>query len=358
VGRMRRILIPTVLAVMTCALAANCGQSSAGDREEDVSAGVLTVRSIKTTPTLAFLPLLYALEKGLFAQKGVQLDERPDATSSTAPIQAMLAGQADIIWIGTSAVPAARLAGQDVRCLADHFAGNAYQLALTNKAIAGLAKRGVTRDSPVQDRVDALRGLTIATNGPGNTVDSMLRATLGKFGVRESAVSIRGIPDPLAMAAAAREGQLDGFMFVPPITTMAELGGYGRIWVDYTADVPEWRAMPGGCVAATPTFINKHPEALTRVLAALDLAYDEITADPQAAKETMGKSKYFSQLDQALYSAGFDAVVPMLNVGPMPTQEGFSALMQIFNSDASLPKQSDASFNDIFDVRLLKSVTG
>jgi ABC-type nitrate/sulfonate/bicarbonate transport system substrate-binding protein len=170
------------------------------------------VRFIQANRTLSGLPLLQALGAGYFTQAGVTLHEMPDATSSTAPIQAMLAGQADIAMVGSSAALAAQQAGQDIVGIGVLASRPPLQMVLGTDTVARLVAAGVTPASSTDRKVAALRGLTLATTGPGNIIEKLLRAPLRAGGVDpDRDVTIRTIPDSRAMLAALRQKQVDGF---------------------------------------------------------------------------------------------------------------------------------------------------
>jgi ABC-type nitrate/sulfonate/bicarbonate transport system substrate-binding protein len=84
---------------------------------------------------------------------------------------------------GGNAVLAGVAAGQDLPTVALCAPQNGFQLVLSRPAVDKLAATGVTATSPVADRVAALKGLILATTGPGNAIDAVVRATLHEHGI-------------------------------------------------------------------------------------------------------------------------------------------------------------------------------
>jgi NitT/TauT family transport system substrate-binding protein len=339
------LVVVTLLAGSACA--GPPGQEGAdGDQ----------VRLVKASRSLSTLPLLYALERGYFRDASLQIVELPDSTTSTAPIQAMLAGQADIVQVGATAVFAAQAAGQPVMGIGVPTPGPSYQIILSARATGELAAGGVSPQSPIAERVKALRGKTLATPGSGSTIDSLLRATLSEYGLApDSDVTIRPISDPKAMVAALRQGQIDGFSFAPPFTSSTVADGTARLWIDYIrGDVPRFTKMPAGALVTTADFGQRHPESVKKFLTALKRAYADLAADPDGVRDFMAGTEYFRETNRDLFAVGFDAYRPAYALGPVPSEEGFAALRDVYNGDPSIKAKSSAVFDQIFDLSYLE----
>lgn len=329
------------LAVTACAGPAATGGGDDGK-----------IRLIKASRSLSTLPLLYTLEKDYFDKAGVNVELMPDANTSTQPIQALLAGQADMVQVGATAVLGAQAAGQDVIGVGIPSPGPSYQIVLSSTVAKRLGQKGHTVQSPIQDRVQALKGLTLATPGPGSTIDSLLRATLSEYGLdADTDVTIRAIPDPTAMVAALRQGQIDGYSFAPPFTSSVVADGTAALWVDYiSGDVPKFVQMPAGALATTREFAKAHPQAVTNFLKGLRHGYDDINANPDAVEQFMAGTQYFKATDPKLFKSGFEVYKTAYKLGPRPTEQGFEALREVYNGDPSIKTKSTASFSQIFNL--------
>jgi NitT/TauT family transport system substrate-binding protein len=338
--------VAIALAVSACAGPATSGGSDDGK-----------IRLIKASRSLSTLPLLYTLEKEYFRTSGVDVESLPDSNTSTQPIQALLAGQADMVEVGATAVFGAQAAGQNVIGVGIPTPGPSYQIALSSAAAGRLSQQGRTAQSPVRDRVQALKGLTLATPGPGSVIDSLLRITLSEYGLNaDTDVTIRAIPDPTAMVAALRQGQIDGFNFAPPFTSSVVADGTAALWVNYVGgDVPKFAQMPAGALVTTREFAKTHPQAVTNFLKGLQHGYDDINSNPDAAEQFMAGTQYFKSTDPKLFKTGFEAYETAYKLGPRPTEQGFDALRAVYNGDPSVKTKSTASFPQIFDVSYLGS---
>lgn len=344
--RLRAFPVALALAVAL----AGCA-SGTGPVASDGSGGPTTVRTMKTSPVLTQMPFLVAVNGGFFDAAGVKVTELPDATTSTAPIQALLAGQADVILVGSSsAVLAAVAAGQDLTTVALFAPQNAFQLVLSKPAVDRLAAAGVTPTSPIAARVAGLKGLTLATTGPGNAIDSVVRATLLEQGIEpDRDVILRPITDPAAMLAAFRQGQVDGFSYGLPVTAQPVVDGTGSVWVDYIkGDVPDLTALPTGLVVTTKRYAANHRADLVRLVAGLARGFDAISADPNGVRTSVG-ARYFAQLSPDLLTAAFDAAKPVFGPGPAPTEAGYEQAVALYNSDPTAKTKVTAAFAEVMD---------
>jgi ABC-type nitrate/sulfonate/bicarbonate transport system substrate-binding protein len=164
-------------------------------------------------------------------------------------------------------------------------------------------------------------------------------------------VTLRAIPDALAMLAAFRQGQVDGYSYGLPITTQPVVEGTGAIWVDYlTGEVPALTALPSGLVVTTKRYAAAHRDELVRFVTALGRGFDAISADPETVKAVVA-AKYFPQLAPNLLNSAFDDARPVLAAGPVPTEAAYQAALKVYNGDQTTKVKVTASFADVMDTR-------
>jgi ABC-type nitrate/sulfonate/bicarbonate transport system substrate-binding protein len=286
----------------------------------------------------------------LVDKQGVHLDPQPDSTSATAPTQALLAGQVDVALLSANVALAAIAAGQDLVTVGVFSPATGFQLVLSKDAVARLADSGVTPTSAADRKANALRGLTIATNGPGNNGDTLFRAGLAAYGVAEADVRITPIPDPNAMLASLREGKVDGFIYVPPFSQQPAVDGTGTVWLDYIAgEVPQLSGVPSGLVVTTTAYARSHSGQLKGLLAAIGKGFEAINDDPATVAAALAMSPSFAKTDPALFRASFEASRPIFARGPNPSQAGFDRMLQLYNATIGLKTKADVTFDRFFD---------
>ncbi|GAA4548266.1 ABC transporter substrate-binding protein [Pseudonocardia xishanensis] len=343
-GRRFRLLLAPV-ALLAFALSACAGTTSGSTTDDGV------VRFMNSSKSFTALPGLYAMQSGLYADAGLKVTELPLAQNSVAPVQAMLAGQVDMVMVGGEGVLAAHDAGQTNVVTVAVIARPTYQLVLSEKAIAAVAASGVSVDAPIDRKVAALKGLTLGTNGAGTSIDAGFRATLASAGLEpDRDVTIRPIPDASASLAAFREGQIDGYTATLPNPQIGVAEGIGEVWIDYAGgEVPQLKDLTFFHLATTREFIESHHDSVQKFVDAITKADDEIKADPDEVMKTMSTTPYFKDLDPKVYQSSFEQVLPALSGGPAPTEAGFQAQLDLANANPNRKGPSKATFAEVFD---------
>jgi len=171
------------------------------------------IRIIQSTSSAAFMPYLTALTMGYFEEAG--LEPELITTSSGSKVAAAVAGgSADIGMTAASTSLFLRNEGVDIRLLAP----------LANQYTTGIvfsekwaADRGITRESPLEDKLAALKGARLATPG-GSAGEHILRYLAIKAGLdadREMVIVPMG-SDIGTYQTALEQGQIDGISTAIP----------------------------------------------------------------------------------------------------------------------------------------------
>jgi len=215
-----------------------------------------------------------------------------------------------------------------------------HEGAQNQRSLSRLAATGVTPTSSVQQKVAALRGLTIATTGPGNIIDRLLRATLRQYGLDpDRDVKIRRIPDPTAMLAALRQKQVDGFIFALPLSQQPTVDGTGKLWLDFLGgEVSAFTSMPANEIVTTRRFAKAHPDLVRNFMAAISKGFDDVQQHPDQVRAGVRATPAFAQTAPELFDESFDAVLPAFKAGPKPTSAGYQALLRVTHIDPSRAK--------------------
>ena len=229
----------------------------------------------------AFSTIYYAKQQKLFEKHGVNVQVM-QYTQGADGIDAMIAGQAELSTAAESTVMI-RATRADIRALGVYSWQTAY--------IRFVVRKGI-------DDVTQVKKFGIV---PGSVSELTTVLLLEKFKIDEKSVTfVKGGP-PEFPALLAR-GDVDGyFMWEPWPSNGVKQGGkilFGSSDVGYTATM--W-------IAATATWIEKHPAEGKAVMAALAQANDEIRADrSKAAAATQAEIKIpAAQAAELLTSVGF-----------------------------------------------------
>ncbi len=245
--------------------------------------------AIANPSALPYLPLLVALHKGFFAQKGLEL-AISEQQSATRAISAVSTGQADMVggWLENMLGAQSRaLSLQSFVLLgaAPMMALGVPRPILTNtdaRAAASPQQPALSGVSAVA-RLAQLRGRKIgvvALNSPTHTV---ALATLRRAGLRAADVGFVSVGSPASATAALRSGQIDALVHMDPLMLQLEQRGEITLWADLRSPEAAHEVLgmhlPSVCVAAPQEFAQRYPitaqacsDALVQALQWLQLA--------------------------------------------------------------------------------------
>ena len=229
------------------------------------SAGTLAIhRARAATPatlavsstTLAYGGLRIALGAGLYARNGIDLKVTV-MDSGNAALAAVLGGSVAFASAGPGEVLAARMHGQDIVIVLNFYRGLLASLILS-KATA--AKTGVAPNAPLEKRLHALDGLTIALPSPTSSVLQPYKAAAEGVGAKMKYAYMT----QAATVAALQAGAVEGGLLVPPFSLAALANGSGIIWIngprsELPADVSPTSSV---CAQTTSAYAKANPTVI------------------------------------------------------------------------------------------------
>ncbi len=284
------------------------------------------IKAASATQGLSVGPLLLATTDKLFGDNGVNIDWRflPNQGPTMA---ALLSDEIQVGVIGCQGVFDANLAGKDLRVIAGISTANSVLILRSDVA----AKLKVGPDAPVQARLQALRGLKLATSPVASTNYAYLSSYLAAAGLDpKKDVTILPAPEPSALLAGVRAGKFDGAAYGPGALEPLLADKSGVLWVSLArGDVPALKDSLFMCVAAKKAFVDANPEAVKGIQATLAKA-TRLMQDPATAEKSRAtiKKGFFSAMDEQLYSLSYAAALPAY-LPSLITPRGYDSLMQI-----------------------------
>ncbi len=295
------LLIATVLML----LAAGCTQPSGTTGASTTSAPIKDLR-IGYQPSTHQMAEITAMEKGWWQQDlapyGIQNVSDKVFPSGPPEMQAMLAGDLDVAYVGAAPVLSAIATGLDA------------------KIIAGVNTQG--SDLVVANNINytgpqSLRGLTIATFPAGSIQDTILRDWLAKNNLTvDKDVFLKGMT-PGDAVTAITAGKVDAVFLPTPSPSTVVNQGKGTIVVHSGEMYPNHTC----CVlVVSGKLIREHPDIVRQIVITNDkaVAYNEQHLDEAAA---IFANKTGSKLDDVKASLkewdGNWASDPNLIIGPV-----------------------------------------
>lgn len=203
--------------------------------------------------------MLMAQQSGIFEKNGVK-PRIVVMDSGNAAISALLGGSAQFTVAGPPEVLAARTRGQPIVIVANLYQGLAGSLILS-KATAG--KLGSRADAPIDERLKALNGLTIAVPSATSSLLGPVRTAAVAAGAQ---IKFTYMAQP-AMPAALESGAIDGMIASFPFAGTPILRGTGVLWINGPGGELPADAEPSSssCLQTSEQFAKAEPDTISRL---------------------------------------------------------------------------------------------
>lgn len=269
-----RLRQSAILGALVLALPlAACGDS-AGDGNTQITVAAL--------PS-AFLASLYIAEQdGTFEREGLDVNI-VELQSGADGVSAVVSGSAQYADIGFDDLTTLAEEGEDSLVMVHNLVRRVTFALVMNPDKA--RERKVTRESPIEERYAALKGLRLGVTSPGAATDRYLRYYLREAGLDpERDAEIIAIGDGASLLAALETGQIDAYQLSPPTPYVAEAEGFGTILIDGAAgDVPLFSDFVYTGFATNRGWAEENAEAAKSFSRALNTAMKKVQEDPAAA---------------------------------------------------------------------------
>lgn len=244
--RLNKIII--IAIALGLVLLSGC---TAPDTEDEVTTGLTELR-FGYQPSTHQIAYMTADAQGWWledlAPYGITSTKDHQFPTGSPEMQAMLAGEIDVAYVG-STPPL-----------------SAIDQGLEAKIVAGVQVQGsdivLANDIPYESPND-LKGLTIATFNPGTIQDTVLRKWLSDNGIDpNNDLKILGMTGADAKTALA-SGNADAVFLPHPGPTVIESEGYGRVVVQ-SGDM--WTDHACCVVLVSQELIDNHPDMVEQIV--------------------------------------------------------------------------------------------
>jgi NitT/TauT family transport system substrate-binding protein len=266
---------------------------------------------------------------------------------------ALITGSAHFGVAGTAGVIEAVARGPDLIMLAAIFSEVSSNIAVRTDA---LTQKGVTPQHPIDDRVQALRGLKIATSSQTSTNNKVLRYLLLKNGIDpDRDASIVFIADPAAQASAVVNKLVDGLIASSPTADITVARGEAQILLAGTkGEIKGLEGMTFLAVVSRREYVEKNREITQAVVNAIVRAAQHARQHPTDAKSATRKA--LAAVDEKTFEAGWENNFPG-TLNPEVTRAGIAKvfdLIEFVEGKKSAVTFDEVATNKYTDVALRK----
>lgn len=296
----------------------------------NVTAAQAADRTIKLaigSTSFAWFPLYVAYGAGFFKEEGLNV-EIINVPANSTPVAAMMSGSVDLAGLGVQTAFSAIDKGQPIKILTPMVTEYTSTIFARPET---LRRKGVSRQSPMADRVKAMAGLKLASTAIGAGPHLMYRYLFKKYAGGadvDKLAEVVPIGDSAATLAGMKRGIIDISAFSPPVPEKAVADGIGEIFIDFIGgDVPEIAGSVYVVLAVSDAKLKSDGPAIAAFLRALErankLAQSDIVAAGEAARVLLGN------MDSKLYVEGVKVMKPALPKTATVSVEGLQNFMNM-----------------------------
>jgi NitT/TauT family transport system substrate-binding protein len=293
-------LFPILAAALVVLPLAGCAEEPGG--------GSITVSALPS----AFLASLYIAEQdGLFEKEGLDVNI-VELQSGADGVAAIVSGSAQYADLGFDDLATLAAEGEDSIVMVHNLVRRVTFTLVMNPDVA--REKGITRDSPIEERYAALEGLRLGVTSPGAASDKYMRYYLREAGLDpERDAEIIAIGDGASLLAALETNQIDAYQLSPPTPYVAETEGFGTIIIDGpSGDVPRFADFAYTGMAVNRTWAEENADSAKAFSRALNAAMTQVQEDSDAAAAKIVER--MSAGDLPVLQRTLDALLPALSV--------------------------------------------
>jgi NitT/TauT family transport system substrate-binding protein len=167
--------------------------------------------------------------------------------------------------------------------------------------------KNISNASRIEDKIKALRGLTIGINAPGSASDQVLRYTARLGGIDpDREMKIVPVGGDSALIASFEQKRVDGFAWPAPASNLAVKKYGGVMVVNYTkGEFEPLRGFLYVSLISRTDWLNSNSDVATRLVRAFTKAQKLINEQPDEARAAL--RTFFPNMDVDAFNDGFSA---------------------------------------------------
>jgi NitT/TauT family transport system substrate-binding protein len=313
------------------------------------SGGVTLIHASKDALVLWAVSYL-AEDKGFYKDEGLTV-ERVLLGGGPAALTGLLSGAGQVNLSAPGELLAAVGKGQRLKTLLAHTNSMPCMLVIS-KAFA--QRVGVTKDSGLDQRRKAIghvKGGRFGITAPGSQTDGFTRLALRQAGLDPARdAQIVPLQTTANSLAALANGQIDGFVAVPPSAEKAvlELGAVPLL-VNQHGEISGGERIQGMTLQARASDVDANPE-LYRALIRADIKAMRLLVEDPVGSGTLLRKTRFGQLPEPIWNYAWDLVRRSWG-SPYVTRDSLTAWFD--NGLVADTSPAAFPFDDVIDMRFV-----
>jgi NitT/TauT family transport system substrate-binding protein len=274
-----------------------------------------------------------AMAAGFFKEEGLEV-ELVDVNSGPRQVAALMGGSALFAPLGMIHEIKINAEGGTLVAVANMYNTMDFHLVLSK---AAMAKTGITKSMPIDEKIKRLKGLRIGITSPGSTTDTMIRTLFKARGMDpDQMVQLQPLGGGSNMLASLEKGLTDGFVWSAPQPQIAVKKGIAEIVIDpFDRAVPEMIDVPYEVMAINRTTAKENEDLIRRSIRAMTKGMKFAREKPDETLKIM--QARFPNFDQEVLKTTWAAYVKGFPKSPVVTQAMFDKTQHWLNITAKTP---------------------
>jgi NitT/TauT family transport system substrate-binding protein len=273
---------------------------------------------------MAELLFFIAQDGGFFEAEGLEV-ERIELGGGVDLFTALASGSVAFTQLGTQHGIRSVTRGLDFRGIYG-FSHGSNEFGVISPEAAAAA--GITQNSTIDEKFEALRGLKIGTGRPGSTTTTLAIGAMEQRGIDTTAdVELVPLGSGGALLPAFQAGEIDAFFWIPPETQIAA-AEEGAVTIDFRL-LDELAGVNWASYFTTDNYILEHPDTVQAFLRSVLSAREWALANEAAALD-IARAR-FPDLPEATLVASFQIDYDSLKPSILFSEDGFEKGRYILN---------------------------
>jgi sulfonate transport system substrate-binding protein len=289
-GRLRAGFALSAMALLLLLVVAGCGggssstsASSGGGGGEGEESGSLTKVDIAEAPSaLQTLPIGIAESHGFFEKNGLEVSIKT-VNGGAAIVAALQSGSVQFASATASPIVAADDQGAGLSMLTS-LSTYPEQIVMSTKKAEEV---GISESTPVKQKLEALKGMSVAVTELGGGLQYTLNYALSTVGMSGDEVNAVSVTPYSSQINALRANRVDAIAPSSPYGSLAVSEGIGvmvaNIWQGEVESLPT--TDPFQVLGVQESYASSNPETMEEMRKALGEAFEFIRENPKEASE-------------------------------------------------------------------------
>jgi NitT/TauT family transport system substrate-binding protein len=259
------------------------------------------IRVTVPTPSMMFYPLYYGQEKGYFPKEG--MDVEVIVTNGDGPdVDAVISGSVQFAVSTPNRLFTAFEQGKPLKAAMMLAKRMAIECAM-NKEVAN--RLGITKDTPLEQRLKLLKGLTVAGTRPGAFTYVLLETYGKRVGlVPQTDFKLIGVGGANSMLPALENNQIAVGCTGSPFAELAEARGKAiRFTNNMGGDDPAFDDFLFELVYVRPDYLAANGETVRKFLRAFVATVNEILDTPSEQHMSALKARFGGASDDVIHAS-------------------------------------------------------